>query len=48
MTTKKAAPAHEGLVDTSVWSLAFRRKHISTSEKLVVGQLQALILPMRS
>lgn len=32
------------LVDTSVWSLAFRRKHISPSEKMVVEQLQALIL----
>lgn len=32
------------LVDTGVWSLAFRRKNISTSEKLIVEQLQMLIL----
>jgi len=32
------------LVDTGVWSLAFRRKNISSSEQQVVDQLQALIL----
>ena len=32
------------LVDTGVWSLAFRRKSISTAEQQTVQQLQALIL----
>lgn len=32
------------LVDTSVWSLAFRRKRIKPDEQLTVQQLQALIL----
>ena len=31
------------LVDTGVWSLAFRRKNISTGEQQTVQQLQALI-----
>lgn len=32
------------LVDTSVWSLAFRRKQVSYDEQQIVQQLQALIL----
>lgn len=32
------------LVDTGVWSLAFRRKNISDGERLIVDQLQTLIL----
>ena len=32
------------LIDTGVWSLAFRRKNVSANEELIVDQLQALIL----
>jgi len=32
------------LVDTGVWSLAFRRKNITPDEQQIVQQLQALIL----
>lgn len=32
------------LVDTGVWSLAFRRRQLQPGERAIVGQLQSLIL----
>ncbi len=35
------------LVDTSVWSLAFRKKNISVQEQIIVNELKDLIRDLR-
>ena len=36
------------LVDTTVWSLAFRRKHSSTKDQVIVDELSELIRELRA